>query len=46
MGEGREDATADESVASLVYRGPRTQREVDAILARLRIWRDRAGANG
>lgn len=26
--------------AAVVYRGPRTQREVDAIFARLKAWRD------
>jgi hypothetical protein len=26
---------------AVVYRGPHTQREVDAIFARLRAWRDR-----
>jgi len=42
MDEGREDATADadESIAPLIYRGPRTQSEVDAIFARLRSWRE------
>ena len=27
---------------AVVYRGPRSQHEVDAIFARLRAWRDRS----
>lgn len=42
MDEGREDATAeDEFRAPVTDRGPRSQREVDAILARLRQTRSR-----
>ena len=45
MEEARDDAGAAYGEApggpEVVYRGPQTQREVDAILARLRAWRDR-----
>lgn len=43
MDEGPEDATAeaDATSAPLIYRAPRSQREVDAIFARLRAWRER-----
>jgi hypothetical protein len=43
--EDHETGNGDSSTGpAVVYRGPHTQREVDAIFARLRAWRERHSA--